>query len=239
MLAPGILDQRVHAQAVAVLTKLGRVHIPGFLEDEAARTLYEAAGGLPWSIMYRNGEESVEAPVASFAGLNGGERAQFLHGLYEQAGHGFQYLYENFRISAKYEAGGTVDGPLGEFFAALNSKPMLDYLRALTGDASVAYVDAHATCYRPGYFLTQHEDEHEKSKRLFAYVLNLTPRWTTDWGGQLLFIRPDGHVAEAYTPAWNAMNIFKTPQPHAVSVVAPFAQGVRYAITGWIRADKP
>jgi len=235
MLAPDILEQRLHAQAVAVLKKLGRVHIPGFLEEDAAHALYDALGGLPWSITYRNGEQGIEAPVASFASLNGPERAEFLHGLYEQAGRGFQHLYESFRIGA----GGQMEGLLSEFFAALNSTPMLNYLRALTGDPSIAYVDARATCYRPGYFLTEHEDALERGQRLFAFELNLTPRWQPDWGGQLLFVRPDGHVAEAYTPAWNALNIFKTPQPHAISVVAPFAQGVRYAIGGWICAEKP
>ncbi|MBX9747268.1 MAG: hypothetical protein K2X34_10220, partial [Hyphomonadaceae bacterium] len=49
----------------------------------------------------------------------------------------------------------------------------------------------------------------------------------------------DGHIAEAYTPRWNALNILKVPQPHAVSVVAPFAHGARYSITGWLRAKKP
>jgi len=46
-------------------------------------------------------------------------------------------------------------------------------------------------------------------------------------------------VAEAYTPAFNALNIFKVPQPHAVSLVAPFAGGDRLAITGWVRSKGP
>jgi hypothetical protein len=45
----------------------------------------------------------------------------------------------------------------------------------------------------------------------------------------------DGHVSEGYTPAYNALNLFRVPQRHAVSYVAPFAGAPRLAITGWIR----
>jgi Rps23 Pro-64 3,4-dihydroxylase Tpa1-like proline 4-hydroxylase len=69
--------------------------------------------------------------------------------------------------------------------------------------------------------------------------MNLTPGWSVDWGGLLMFVDQDGHVAEAYTPAFNALNLFQVPQPHAVSMVAPFAGGDRLAITGWVRSKKP
>jgi hypothetical protein len=239
MLAPDILSPRIHAQAAAVLKKLGRVHIPGFLEDDAARSLMEPMRDLGWSIAYRDGDAELKTPVKDFAALAGAERAHFMHKVYDQASNGFQHLYEMFEISAKYEQNGDVEGALGDFYLAMNSTPMLNYLRALTGDNSIAYVDAHARCYRPGYFLTEHTDQSEGENRLYAYVLNLAQAWQPDWGAQLMFIEPDGHVGEAYTPSWNAMNIFKTPQPYAVSIVAPFAQSVSYSIGGWMRAKKP
>ena len=68
-----------------------------------------------------------------------------------------------------------------------------------------------------------------------AYVLNFTPRWSPDWGGILNFIDRDGHVAEGYTPAFNALNVFRVPQLHSVSCVSPYAQAGRYSITGWLR----
>ena len=70
-------------------------------------------------------------------------------------------------------------------------------------------------------------------------MLNLTPDWRTDWGGLLAFIDEDGHVAEAYRPSYNALNIFRVPQRHAVSFVAPFAGAPRLSITGWIRDAVP
>jgi Rps23 Pro-64 3,4-dihydroxylase Tpa1-like proline 4-hydroxylase len=108
----------------------------------------------------------------------------------------------------------------------------------VTGDERIAYVDAQATRYRPGHFLTEHTDDVAGKQRLYAYVLNLTPAWRIDWGGLLLFHAPDGHVAEAYCPRFNALNVFAVPQAHSVSVVAPFAPAHRLSVTGWLRAAR-
>lgn len=111
-------------------------------------------------------------------------------------------------------------------------------MRALTGDPTCAFCDDQATRCLPGHFLTRHDDARGDHGRLFAYVLNLTPGWRSDWGGQLQFIGEDGHVTEPFTPAFNALNIFRVPQDHAVSVVAPFAGGARLSITGWVRSRR-
>ena len=95
--------------------------------------------------------------------------------------------------------------------------------------------DAQATRYRPGDFLTAHDDDVAGKHRLYAYVLNFTPAWRPDWGGLLAFHDADGHVSEAYTPTFNALNIFRVPQQHAVTQVASFAGAQRLSITGWIR----
>ena len=72
--------------------------------------------------------------------------------------------------------------------------------------------------------------------RLFAYVLNLTPAWQADWGGTLIFVGDDGHVDQGYSPAFNALNLFRVPTRHAVTQVAGYAAANRLAITGWVRA---
>ena len=87
--------------------------------------------------------------------------------------------------------------------------------------------------------LTAHDDVAPGKHRLYAYVLNLTARWRADWGGILMFLDEEDHVAEGYTPAFNALNIFRVPQRHAVSMVAPFAGEPRISITGWIRSEAP
>jgi Rps23 Pro-64 3,4-dihydroxylase Tpa1-like proline 4-hydroxylase len=44
-------------------------------------------------------------------------------------------------------------------------------------------------------------------------------------------------VTEAWVPRFNALNVFAVPQPHAVSIVAPFAVGARCSVTGWLLAN--
>jgi len=95
--------------------------------------------------------------------------------------------------------------------------------------------DAQATLYRPGDFLTVHDDSIGGHKRLAAYVLNLTPIWRADWGGVLQFLGTDGHVEEGYVPCFNALNVFRVPTQHLVSQVALYGSS-RYSITGWFHA---
>ena len=68
-------------------------------------------------------------------------------------------------------------------------------------------------------------------------MLNLSPRWRAEWGGHLQFLDETGEVTESMIPAFGALNVFKVPQSHAVSVVAPFAPAPRYSIIGWWRSQ--
>jgi Rps23 Pro-64 3,4-dihydroxylase Tpa1-like proline 4-hydroxylase len=120
----------------------------------------------------------------------------------------------------------------------LNSREFLEFARDVTGMGDIAFADAQATLFRPGHFLTQHDDEVEGKNRRAAYVLSFTRRWRPDWGGILEFIDSDGHVAEGYTPRFNALNLIRVPQRHAVSYVVPWAVEGRYSITGWLRASR-
>lgn len=190
-----------------------------------------------WRVICRGQSTTFEVPVHSFEALDGVSRAQLYSSLYADAATGFQYLYDVYRMSE--DDGGAHDSLLAELHRRWNEPAGLAAFRALTGDDRIAYVDARATRYRAGHFLTTHDDDDAAKHRLYAYVLNLTPNWRPDWGGLLMFISPDGHIAEAFTPAWNALNIFTVPQPHAVSIVAPYARANRYSITGWLRAKRP
>ena len=155
---------------------------------------------------------------------------------------GFQFDFDTWRISDHLEAGrrqGGIVAPLEAAYDFLNSAPFLGFVRKLTGDPRPAYVDAQATRYRAGQFLTAHDDNLAGKDRLYAYVLNMTLEWRTEWGGLLMFHDADGHLAEAYAPKFNALNIFKVPAWHSVSQVASYVTAERLAITGWIRASGP
>lgn len=223
-----------------VFRSAGRMHAPDFLETSGAARLHEAlTSATPWSRSLMLGSKAFTMTEADWDALPDGRRREIEAGMRAQARSGFHYAFDTWAVSDEIEAGRRVGHPAEAFYDFLNSAAFLDWVRALTGDDRAVYCDAQCTRYRPGHYLNGHTDEAEGKDRLFAYVMNLTPGWTVDWGGVLIFVDGDGHVAEGYTPAYNALNIFRVPQPHAVTPVAPFAGGDRLAITGWIRARSP
>lgn len=226
-------------QAGAALARSGRIHIPDFLDEPAAGAIHAAMQAVDWRLAVNGEAGSYDLSAANIAALDPGQQQRLVAAIHGQARSGFQFMFDSFRVSDLYESGALAEGALADLFSALNSEPYLALMRELTGDPRIAYLDAQATRYRPGHFLTTHDDDVAGKNRLFAYVINLTPNWRVDWGGLLMFVDQDGHVAEAYTPRWNALNIMRVPQPHAVSVVAPFAAGARYSITGWMRSQRP
>lgn len=221
----------------AFYRRSGRLHIPGFLLPEGAEALYRhLAQEVEWSLVLNDGEEVREAAPEIRRRYTAEQESALAEFAHAGARKGFQFLYECRRVPDEPEARLRSGTLLDRFADFLNSPRFLDFARRLTGIADISWADAQATRYRAGHFLTRHDDLSAGKQRRAAYVVNLTPQWEVDWGGQLQFIDADGHIAEAYVPRFNALNIFTVPQAHAVSYVAPFAGGARYSITGWLRA---
>lgn len=220
----------------AAFKQFGRIHIPGFLRPASAELLHRAlATEKLWLCSTMGGGQTIDVPVEQLEAFPPDQAMRFVQLAHAEARDGFHYMFDNVRISDLAEQRQPLAAELAAAYAFLNSPAFLDFVRALTGDPRPNFVDAQATRYDRGHYLTQHDDSAEGKGRLYAYVLNLTPHWRTDWGGLLNFIDADGHVAEAYSPAWNALNLFRVPQAHAVSCVAPFAGAPRLSITGWVR----
>ncbi|WP_439476558.1 2OG-Fe(II) oxygenase [Brevundimonas sp.] len=221
---------------IAAFKQFGRIHIPGFLKPESAGMLHRAlATEKLWLCSTMGGGQTIDVPVEQLEAFPPDQAMRFVQLAHAEARDGFHYMFDNIRISDLAEQRQPLAAELAAAYAFLNSPAFLDFVRALTGDPRPNFVDAQATRYERGHYLTQHDDSAEGKGRLYAYVLNLTPHWRSDWGGLLNFIDADGHVAEAYSPAWNALNLFRVPQAHAVSCVAPFAGAPRLSITGWVR----
>lgn len=235
------LNPELDAAAIAeVYARHGRVHVPSIFPAAVAARVHRAlVAETPWSRVIRSASRHYDLVPGGWEELPGEKRLEIEEAVYAQGRSGFGYFYGNFAIADHHEAGRHLDSFLMRVFEFLNSAPFLDFARIATGEPSIAFADAQATCYRVGDFLTAHDDAVEGKNRRAAYVLNFTPAWRSDWGGLLQFLDRDGHVAEAYTPAFNALNILRVPQPHAVSCVNPLAGGARYSITGWLRAASP
>ena len=146
----------------------------------------------------------------------------------------FGYRYEGLRVPDDEER--LAGDPLTDFAELMQSEPMLDMLRTVTGATELAFTDGQATAYGPGDFLTCHDDNVAGKNRLAAYVFGMTPGWRPEYGGVLLFHGADHGTVTGHVPRFNTLDLFAVPQLHSVSMVTPAAPGRRYAVTGWLRA---
>ncbi|MFO6445810.1 2OG-Fe(II) oxygenase [Erythrobacter sp. NE805] len=214
----------------------GRLHIPGFLVAEDAEALLAfLKKAEAWKLVFNAGEKLFELDRATQAGLPEAKRRELEQAIQAKARYEFQFCYETIRVpDAERErlAAGTL---LADFARFLSQGEGLAFLQAVTGEPAIAFADAQATAYGPGHFLTAHDDAVAGKHRKAAYVMNLTKDWSADWGGLLAFHQPGVAAAEALVPSFNAINLFSVPQPHSVTILAPFAPRRRYAVTGWLR----
>lgn len=217
----------------------GVVQIEGLLPDDVADGLADVLErGTPWSLAHSNdagGHELLEP--AELARTDAAQLRARLQAVVGRATGGFAYLYLVYPMINAYLDGRAPDHPLNRLTEFLNSPDFIGFVHAVTGEP-VVKVDAQATCYRPGHFLTQHDDRGVGERRA-AYTLGLTRRWRPDWGGQLLFHTPEGDVSRGFAPRFNVLTLFKVPLAHSVAPVAPYAAHPRLTITGWLRDDPP
>jgi Rps23 Pro-64 3,4-dihydroxylase Tpa1-like proline 4-hydroxylase len=217
----------------------GRVHIPNLLRDEDAKRLHEAMlRRTPWEILfiYDGLRTLTMSPWEALSHLQRQEmESRFAQGARTPGRFQARFLRADLSIDGEPFTG--PDPDLKALVRFLNGEAFLSFARAVTGDSAIRLTDVHTSWYRPGDFLHRHNDyvPEEEGDRSAAYVLNLTPVWLAEWGGLLNFLRPDGHVDGAFTPAWNALNFLRVPQLHFVSTVAGFVAAPRLSVNGWVR----
>ncbi len=237
MTAPiALADDHDVALYQKIYAKAGRLHIPGLLREADAQRLHAALIRATWNLTIVRSELVYNLTQAELAAMDAAKRAAFAEEVNAYAVDNYEGRYSTSRLTEQGEPYAGDIAELGTLVAFLNSKPFLDFITRITLAPAVHFADAQATRYDPGDFLHRHRDVQNEKKRQVAYILNLTPRWLAEWGGLLGFLDEDGHVAEAYTPAWNALNILNVEQLHYVSAVSAFAPTPRYSITGWLRA---
>lgn len=214
------------------LTLRSRVQIPAFLQPAAAEALArELAVDVPWQLAERSEGESRTTPRGAYP--DDAEYARLLQRGYARAAESYQFAYDSYMLvkAAKegWDPGLLVHGVL-RFF---NTPEYIEFARLLGNDPGITHTTAQCTRYRPGQYLMPHEDMDVAEGRRYAFVINLSREWRPDWGGQLQFLDADGNIAETFLPRWNTLSLFRVPQRHQVTLVAPWAQYPRHAITGW------
>jgi Rps23 Pro-64 3,4-dihydroxylase Tpa1-like proline 4-hydroxylase len=215
-----------------------RVLIDGILDAGAAEALYQCLlREIPWEVVFRRGTDVITLTDTDLARLQPRERDQLMMLVQAQASTDFQFVYWKFSMVDAYRKQILPHLMTHRLLEALASEATIEVVRRITGQTDIKRVDAQATLYRPGNFLTAHSDEQQgEYNRRAAYVIQLCRDWKADWGGLLHFVNDRGEVTQTFTPRFNSMALFAVPQEHMVSMVAPFAPGPRFGITGWFTA---
>ncbi|WP_133364654.1 2OG-Fe(II) oxygenase [Qipengyuania sediminis] len=222
--------------AAAGFAATGIASIPDILAPETAAALHAMLRSRQdWRQVIGGEDKLYELDRAALAALSAEQRAALDQAVYAGARNGFQYRYETLRVPDEDAGREASEDPLVAFAGWWSSEEVLDLLRRVTGHADIAFADMQATAYSPGDFLTAHDDDVAGKHRLAAYVLNLTPRWRTEWGGLLAFHKEGSAEVTALTPAFNRLNLFAVPRRHSVTEVTRAAAYRRYSLTGWLR----
>jgi len=228
------LDVKALRKAFA---KTGRLQIRDVLEPLSAQAMAAALEA------ETNWMRSVRLKSGSFsAPLDGRDPVQPQHARWIEEARvdpddpAMQYMFDVRRLSAERAFGLDRGDALSAFFDFVNGPEFLAFGKAITGDEPVA-CEAQATRYRPGDLLTIHSDRDSNTRRLSAWVFNLTREWRPEWGGLLLFHDKD-RLVEGIHPWFNSLSLFRVPMDHSVSQVTPFAPRDRMAISGWFLKAK-
>jgi Rps23 Pro-64 3,4-dihydroxylase Tpa1-like proline 4-hydroxylase len=216
-----------------------RLQVRNFLTEESAEAAHRYLEELPWGLVYNDGPNVHQLHAHMLAQLQEREAAQIMAGIRERARDQYQFLYSFYPVLTAYFSPQVTRHRIFEFFELINSEPVIDAVRAITGLPDIRWADGQATWYQPGHFLKGHTDEEAATGRVAAYVMNLSPLWERDWGGFLQFFDENDNIEEAFKPSFNTLNIFTIPQLHSVSMVSTYVTAKRLAVTGWFRSDDP
>lgn len=228
------------AALAASYARDGMVRIAGVFEPAVANALADLLErSIDWDVICST--ETGKAEVldrATIQRLGGAAVGEKLKAATLRARTGFAYVYLGYPMINAYLSGRDAGHPIHQLTEFLNGPEMIAFGGAVIGEPGITKLDAQATLYRPGDFLTRHDDTGEGDRRA-AYTISLTRGWRSDWGGQLLFHDAAGDIERGYAPAFNVMTIFKVPRQHSVAPVAPYAGAPRLMVTGWLKDSPP
>lgn len=227
------LDVPALARAFAAGGK--RLHVPGVLSPDSAEAVAKVLEAeTRWKTTVAAGGTFLELPLNGRVAEDPAKQSWLDEAAVDGSSPLTQYIFDTRRLSGDVEGGNDAADAVVDF---LNSPNFIAFARAVTGDDRIDLADAQASRYRPGHVLTAHNDVSPGKNRLYGYVLNFSRDWRADWGGNLVFYGPDGHIEHGWAPAFNALNLFVVPTRHAVTQVASFAAKDRLSIVGWLRSN--
>lgn len=236
LLDAGLLNPRLDVASLARrFGEASRVQIDNALRTEVAELLHdELMQRTPWSLAWRSRDGHEKTPLKQWEAMPREDRKRWQEEFDQLARSGFQFSYLSYMMITGYMNREAPDSPLNRVVELLNRGDWLEPMRAIIGDRRPIRTNCQATRYRPGDFLSLHNDFSSEETRYAAYVINLGRDWKADQGGLLQFLDDDGNVIDTMVPRFNTISLFRAPQLHCVSPVARHATGSRLAITGWL-----
>lgn len=232
------LDFRPYREALA---RDGVVQVPDILQPQAAEALADClAREVPWGLALRDFDAAHNLRADALAAMDAAEqRARLAAARARALAGGFAFAYDTYMLVRARLEGADPGLRVHVALDFFNSPEFLGFARWFAQDPAIDAVNAQATRYRPGQFLTLHDDRDEEEGRRIAYVLNLSPPgWLPAWGGLLRFPASDEAPERVLVPRWNSLSLFRVPRLHEVTEVQP-AAAPRLAITGWWLARPP
>jgi SM-20-related protein len=216
-----------------------RIQIRDLLTERTARTVHQILSReTPWGLAWRAGEDGPHGlSRKQMAELRPEQLAELNRKLAAAIrGTDYAFAYAQYPMLTAVQEQWNEHPGLDLLVEHINAEPLLDLVREVTGIPQLVKADAQATLYAPNHFLAAHDDSHVAEGWQVAYVMNFCAAdWRPEWGGYLVFYDEDGDIVRGYRPRFNALNLFRVPQRHAVLYVPPFAPVGRFAITGWFR----
>lgn len=217
------------------------VQIHDLFDEESAATLEAAIATLPWRLLLQD-ETGANLMLTreELAKMSPETRRKLDAGMKKRASEGVGHLYYVYPMINAVLEGWDRGHPIHALTEFLNTKPMIEFARAITERADITKIDAHASCFVPGHYLNKHVDDGLYDERQVAYTITLTRGWLPDFGGMLLvYDETEKDVAFGRCPRFNTLTVFDGRIPHSVTAIAPFAPKPRYTVTGWFRNDPP
>jgi len=217
------------------------VQIPDFLDAASAAQLEAAIQTLPWRLLCQDDAlKNWTFTREEWAAKSPEERKQFQEGMRKRASEGIGSHYLVYSMINAVLMGWDRGHPIHELTNFLNSKPVIEFARAISSKPGITKLDAHASCFLPGHYLNKHVDDGDYDERQVAYTLGFTRDWLPDWGGMLLiYDESEKDVMIGRCPRFNTFTVFDGRIPHSVTAISPFTPKPRYTVTGWFRDDPP
>lgn len=214
------------------------VQIPNLFEDEVADALERVIMGLPWQLICQNEfRENMLLSQEQLRLMSPDARKQLEEGIRGRAAENFGFTYFTYPMIEAAQSGRDLQHPIHALTAFLNSPEFIAFAGAIISHPNITKIDAHASNYVRGHFLTRHIDDGRRKERRAAYTIGFSRDWQTDWGGLLMFLDDNGDVLRALKPRFNVLTVFDGLMLHSVSAVSTFAPKPRLSVAGWFRDD--